>query len=86
MSAAITFGSLGDILAVCQIAWSLGKALSGSRGSAKEYQDLKKDLDCFAQVLMQVLNCAFSPMCLVDTDEPARLSRYGKIVSQLPKW
>lgn len=54
MSAAFTFGSLGDIIAICQIAWSLGKALTDSHGSAKDYQDLKQDLEVFAQVLMQV--------------------------------
>ncbi|OIW29088.1 hypothetical protein CONLIGDRAFT_633272 [Coniochaeta ligniaria NRRL 30616] len=55
MSAALTFGSVGDIIAVCGLAVELSKALSSARGSAKEYQVLRKDLDQFVQVLMQVI-------------------------------
>ena len=50
----VTFGSVGDIIAVGQIAWSLAKALSDSRGSAKEYQGLVKELETFDKVLLQV--------------------------------
>ena len=50
----ITFGSVGDIIAVGQIAWALAKALTDSRGSAKEYQDLIKELQAFDQALLQV--------------------------------
>jgi hypothetical protein len=45
----ITFGSVGDI-----IAWSLAKALTDSRGSAKEYQGLMKELQTFDRALLQV--------------------------------
>ena len=55
MSVGITFGSIGDIIAVGQIAWSLAKALSNSRGSAKEYQGLVKELQTFDQALLQVV-------------------------------
>ncbi|KAF8857708.1 hypothetical protein BDZ45DRAFT_427644 [Acephala macrosclerotiorum] len=51
----ITFGSVGDIIAVGQIAWALAQALSGSRGSAKEYQLLEKELQAFHQALLQVV-------------------------------
>lgn len=54
MSAALTFGSVGDIIALCGLAIELGKALSSAHGSAKEYQSLRRDLDQFIQVLMQV--------------------------------
>lgn len=50
----ITFGSIGDIIAVAQIAWSLAKALTDSRGSAKDYQGLIKELQTFDQALLQV--------------------------------
>ena len=53
-SISITFGSVGDILAVGQIAWSLAKALTHPRGSAKEYQGLIKELQTFDQALLQV--------------------------------
>jgi hypothetical protein len=50
----ITFGSVGDIIAVRQIAWSLAKALNDSRGSAKEYQGLVKDLQAFQRAVLNV--------------------------------
>jgi hypothetical protein len=50
----ITFGNVGDIIAVGQIAWSLAKALADSKESAKEYQSLIKELQTFDQALLQV--------------------------------
>jgi hypothetical protein len=50
----ITFGSVGDIIAVGQISWSLAKALNDSRGSAKEYQGLLKELRAFERAVLQV--------------------------------
>jgi len=55
MSAALTFGSVGDIIALCGLAVELSRALGSARGSAKEYQSLRKDLDQFVQVLVQVI-------------------------------
>ncbi|KAL2674038.1 hypothetical protein Neosp_012484 [[Neocosmospora] mangrovei] len=58
MEVALAFGSLGDIIAICQVAVQLGRAIgvgSGSVGeSAKEYQDFREDLDAFVRILMQV--------------------------------
>lgn len=54
MSFDITFGSIGDLLAVGQIAFSLAKALSENRGSAKDYQDLVTQLKLFDKILFQV--------------------------------
>lgn len=55
MEVALTFGSLGDIIAVCQLAIKLGRAIGESQyGSAKEYQGLRNELDMFVKVLMQV--------------------------------
>jgi hypothetical protein len=46
---------LGDTIAVCQLAIHLGRAIGSSQyGSAKEYQALRKDLDGFVKVLLQV--------------------------------
>jgi hypothetical protein len=50
----ITFGSVGDIIAVWQIALQLAQALSKSRGSAREYCELRKELKAFDQALLQV--------------------------------
>ena len=55
MEVALTFGSVGDIIAVCQLAVKLSRALGGSPcGSAKEYQGLQKDLDVFVRILSRV--------------------------------
>jgi hypothetical protein len=55
MSFGISFGSIGDLIAVGQFAWSLAQALSNSRGSAREYQGLVKELQTFDQALLQVV-------------------------------
>ncbi|KAI3329350.1 hypothetical protein HD806DRAFT_530742 [Xylariaceae sp. AK1471] len=59
MSFAFTFGSLGDIIALAQIAIQLGRALgvvgSKAASSARQYQDLRKELDIFIRVLGQVI-------------------------------
>jgi hypothetical protein len=54
METGFTFGSFGDIVAVCQVANQLRQALgvgSSSESSAKDYQDLRKDLERLVQVL-----------------------------------
>ncbi|KAK8030024.1 hypothetical protein PG993_011315 [Apiospora rasikravindrae] len=59
MEVALTFGSVGDIVAICQIAIHLSRALgvgcAEASGSAKEYQDLRKDLDSFTHILVQIV-------------------------------
>jgi len=50
----ITFGSVGDIVAVGEIAWNIAKALRSTRGSAQEYQKLVKELEFFNKALLQV--------------------------------
>jgi len=54
MSFGITFGSIGDLIAIGEIAWMLAKSLNESRGSAKEYQALAKELRTFDKALLQV--------------------------------
>lgn len=58
MEVALTFGSLGDIIQLCQLAIQLGRAVGVGCGavgeSAKEYQELRHDLDFFVRILMQV--------------------------------
>ncbi|KAJ6789712.1 hypothetical protein PWT90_00576 [Aphanocladium album] len=57
MEVALTFGSLGDIIQLSQLAIQLGRAVgvagAGSGESAREYQDLRQDLDLFVRILMQ---------------------------------
>ena len=59
MDIALTFGSVGDIIQVCQIALQLGRAIGVGHGAAsgessKEYQALQADLNIFVQTLTQV--------------------------------
>ncbi|KAK1829516.1 hypothetical protein QBC39DRAFT_356297 [Podospora conica] len=55
MSFGATFGSVGDFIAICQLASKLGKALGdGYCGSSTEYRDLRNELDIFVQVLRHV--------------------------------
>ena len=58
MEVGLTFGSLGGIIAICQLSVQLSRALGlGCRatgGSAKDYQDLLQDLALFVQILLQV--------------------------------
>ncbi|KAI0021602.1 hypothetical protein F4780DRAFT_271425 [Xylariomycetidae sp. FL0641] len=55
MSAAFSFGSVGDIITLCQLSIQLSKALSDARGSAKEYRELRRELDCFVDKLAHVI-------------------------------
>jgi len=52
--AGITFGSVGDIISVGELAWNIAKALNRTRGSANEYQSLTKELELFNKALLQV--------------------------------
>ena len=51
----MSFGfSAGDFISGANIAFKLGKAFSDSRGSAKEYQQLIRELNVVHKVLLQV--------------------------------
>jgi hypothetical protein len=54
MSLGVSFGSIGDLIAVGQIAWSLAKALTYTHSSAREYQGLAKELEAFNNACLQV--------------------------------
>ncbi|KAL6850700.1 hypothetical protein ACO1O0_007825 [Amphichorda felina] len=60
MKLALTFGSLGDIIQLSQLAIQLGRAVgvgceAGAGTSAKEYQQVRDDLDVLVRMLMQVV-------------------------------
>ncbi|RYO92152.1 hypothetical protein DL762_001810 [Monosporascus cannonballus] len=55
MEIALTFGSVGDILAICQVVIQLSRALGSTAGSVRQYQELRDDLDGFVRVLMHVI-------------------------------
>lgn len=66
MKFGLTFGSLGDIIAVSQIAIELSRTLGSAGGSTKQYQELREGLDGFVRVLMHVfLGLLLSTVCLV---------------------
>jgi len=50
----ISFGSVGDIIAVAQIAGKLYKALAASQGSAQEFREVVLELSGFYGALEQV--------------------------------
>lgn len=50
----ISFGSVGDIVAVAQIAGKLCKALSASQGSAREFKNVVLELSVLHGALEQV--------------------------------
>ena len=53
MSFGITFGSIGDLISISQIAFKVAKCLGDSRGSAAQYRGLIKELRNFDQALLQ---------------------------------
>lgn len=50
----LTFSSVGDIIAVSQIIMEFSRGLAQSSESAKQYKELRDELDSFARMLMQV--------------------------------
>ena len=51
----MSFGfSVGDFVATAQLAYTLGTALSDSKGAAKVYKDLIAELNVVHKVLLQV--------------------------------
>jgi hypothetical protein len=70
MDTALTFGSVGDIIQVCQIALQLGRAVGTGHGAAsgessKEYQALQADLNLFVQALTQVRHVSTITTCKI---------------------
>jgi len=57
MAVAFSCGSIGDILALCQIGIELGRMLDSERGSAKEYQGFRSEVDAYSEMLMQASGC-----------------------------
>ena len=52
--AAITIGSVGDIIALCSLVRTATRALSSTRGSAAEYHSLGRELWNLSQALLCV--------------------------------
>lgn len=50
----ITFGSVGDIIAVCLLIKDLVKTLDDSRGSSAEYQEIIRELWILERALLEV--------------------------------
>ena len=73
MSASFSFGSFGDIITTAQLVWRLARALSDSRGSAPEFQELVKELNLFYGALSQVRTTSLPipPFCLMALEKNA---------------
>lgn len=54
MSAAVTFGLIGDIISLCLLVKDVVKALDDSRGSSSEYQEVIRELRALERVLLEV--------------------------------
>ncbi|KAM0544529.1 hypothetical protein ACHAPJ_011746 [Fusarium lateritium] len=54
MDCGLSFGSVGDIIALCFLIKDFVKALDDSRGSSKEYRDLIRSLENLTQLLQKV--------------------------------
>lgn len=58
MEVALTFGSVGDIIQLCQLAIRLRRAIgagvNGVGESELEYQELRDELDTLVKILIQV--------------------------------
>ena len=50
----ISFGSVGDIIAITQLAIQVKSSLSDTRGAPREYQDLVAEHDLFHRALLRV--------------------------------
>lgn len=50
----ITFGSAGDIITVCLLVMDLVTSLDESRGSAAEYQEVRRELRGLERALLEV--------------------------------
>jgi hypothetical protein len=77
MSFGITFGSIGDLIAVGQIAWSLAQAVSSTRGSAKEFQGLVNELKTFNNVLLQVVALWQNYEGSLELDELGKVTKHA---------
>ncbi|GAB1311654.1 Fungal N-terminal domain-containing protein [Madurella fahalii] len=93
MEVGLTVGSLGDIIAVCQTAIQLGRAIGHSQyGSATSYQDLTTELDMFVRVLMQVVATyprhEFTPyLAGLDTTVKEIVNECGSLIQEaLDRW
>lgn len=53
-SMSFTYGSFGDIITTVQVVCRFAQALSESRGSAREFQDLIVELRLYQNTLQQV--------------------------------
>lgn len=74
MELALTFGSLGDIIQLCQIGIQLSRAIGlgcdAVGQSAVEYEELRREINTFVRILMQVIlnsNSKASNVCLLTT-------------------
>lgn len=54
MEVALTFGAVGDIIAVCQLIKDIVSALDDCRGSSKKYRDLIHSLGVLNDALREV--------------------------------
>lgn len=96
MEVALTFGSLGDIIQLCQLAVQLSRAVGigchANGNSAVEYQELRNDLDTLVRILMQVsrvpLRSCLLPLAYLNSFIGSRNLRTTRVftISERPRF
>jgi hypothetical protein len=56
MELSLSFGAVGDFIAVCNLIKTIISALDDARGSARDYANLIQDLNILSQTLLEVDN------------------------------
>jgi len=72
MELAVTFGAVGDLLAVAALIKDIITALDDCRGSSKAYRDLVQSMEALAQALQEVDRIYHASNTSFEPDEQTR--------------
>jgi len=72
MDFGLTFGSVGDFIAIIALIRDIIEALDDARGSAKEYQDLVRELDTLRQTVEAVQRTLEDPQLIDSLEDLAK--------------
>ena len=74
MELGLTFGSVGDFIAITALIKDIVAALDDARGSAKEYQDLVRELDTLRQTLEEVQKTFEDPQLITSLENLTQIA------------
>ncbi|KAH7183254.1 uncharacterized protein B0J16DRAFT_416356, partial [Fusarium flagelliforme] len=75
MDLGLTFGSVGDFIAITVLIRDIIEALDDARGSAKEYQDLVRELDTLRQTFEAIQRTLEDPQLIDSLEYLAKIAR-----------